>query len=349
MRIAQVAPLFESVPPELYGGTERVVSYLTEELVRAGHDVTLFSTADSKTSARLVPVCPVALFRDPNVRETLPHQVRLMELVFRDPSRFDVIHFHTDYIHFPLVRRHRCATVTTLHGQLHLHDVGALFDEYREIPVVSVSDAQRRPVPVANWRGTVYHGLPRDLFAFHERPDDYLAFVGRMSPEKGVERAIDIARRSGRPLRIAGRIYPGEHEYYLRTLVPLVESAGAAVELGGEIGDAEKNEFLGRASAVLFPIDWPEPFGLVMIEALACGTPVIAWRRGSVPEVLQDGLTGSIVESVDEAVRAVDRIETLDRRACRRVFEERFDAARMARDYIHVYQALHDEAAVGRD
>jgi glycosyltransferase involved in cell wall biosynthesis len=346
MRIAQVAPLFERVPPQLYGGTERVVSYLTEELVRAGHDVTLFSTADSQTRARLVPVCPIGLWRDPDVRETLPHQVRLLELVFRDPSAFDLIHFHTDYIHFPLARRHRCPTVTTLHGELRPHDVGALFDEYRDIPVVSISDAQRLPIPFANWRGTVYHGLPRGLFAFRDQPDGYLAFVGRLSPEKGVERAIEVARRSGRRLKIAGKIYPEEREYYLRTLLPLIESARGSVEIEGEIDDAEKNEFLGRASAVLFPISWREPFGLVMIEALACGTPVIAWRCGSVPEVLEDGLSGFIVESVEAAVQAVDRVDALDRAACREVFERRFDAARMAQAYLGIYEALLAETQI---
>jgi glycosyltransferase involved in cell wall biosynthesis len=340
MRIAQVAPLFERVPPPLYGGTERVVSYLTEELVRMGHEVTLFASGDSETSARLVPACPRALWRDPDVRETLPHQVYLMELVFRDVGRFDVIHFHTDYLHFPLVRRHGCPSVTTLHGMVHPHDLGALLSEYRDVPLVSISDNQRRPIPQADWRATVYHGLPRDLFTFRGEPGTYLVYLGRMSPEKRVDRAIEIARRSGVPLKIAAKVYPEEKAYFEDTLRPLIQSSEPLVEFVGEIGQRERNELLGGARAFLFPIEWPEPFGLVMIEALACGTPVIAWRRGSVPEVLDDGVTGRIVESVEEGVEAVRGIHRLSRAACRRVFEERFDASRMAKDYLDVYRGL---------
>jgi len=340
MRIAQVAPLYESVPPPLYGGSERVVSYLTEELVRLGHEVTLFASGDSETRARLVAACPRALWRDRDVRETLPHHVHLMELVFRDPSRFDVIHFHTDYLHFPLVRRHRCVSVTTLHGMVHPHDLGALFAEYRELPLVSISDNQRTPIPNVNWRGTVYHGLPRDAFTFRGEPGTYLVYLGRMSPEKRVDRAIEIARASGMALKIAAKIYPEERAYFDETLAPLIEGSGPLVEFVGEIGDRERNELLGGAAALLFPIEWPEPFGLVMIEALACGTPVVGWRRGSVPEVLEDGVTGYIVDSVDAAVRAVGRIDRLDRTTCRRVFEERFDAACMARGYLEVYRGL---------
>jgi glycosyltransferase involved in cell wall biosynthesis len=340
MRIAQVAPLNERVPPPLYGGTERVVSYLTEELVRLGHDVTLFASGDSETSARLVAGSPRALWRDKDVRETLPHHVHLMELVFRDLSRFDVVHFHTDYVHYPLVRRHRCRSVTTLHGLVHPHDLGALLEEYRDVPLVSISDNQRSPIPDANWRGTVYHGLPRDAFTFRGERGTYLAYLGRMSPEKRVDRAIETARRSGVPLRIAAKIYPEERAYFDETLTPLIEASGSLVDFVGEIGDRERDELLGGAAALLFPIEWPEPFGLVMIEALACGTPVIAWRRGSVPEVVEDGVTGCIVESVDEAVRAVEGIGGLSRTTCRRVFEERFDASRMARDYLDVYRGL---------
>jgi glycosyltransferase involved in cell wall biosynthesis len=343
MRIAQVAPLFERVPPPLYGGTERVVSYLTEELVRMGHDVTLFASGDSETSARLVPACPRALWRDPDVRETLPHHVHLMELVFRDLSRFDVIHFHTDYLHFPLVRRHRCPSVTTLHGMVHPHDLAALFRDYHDVPLVSISDNQRRPIPDANWRGTVYHGLPRDLFAFRGEPGSYLVYLGRMSPEKRVDRAIEIARRSGVPLKIAAKIYPEERTYFDETLAPLIDATKPLVEFVGEIGHQERNELLGRAAAFLFPIEWPEPFGLVMIEALACGTPVIAWRRGSVPEVLEDGVTGRIVETIEEAVDAVRGIHRLSRATCRSVFEERFDASRMATNYLGVYRSLIGE------
>jgi glycosyltransferase involved in cell wall biosynthesis len=340
MRIAQVAPLNERVPPPMYGGTERVVSYLTEELVRLGHDVTLFASGDSETSARLVAACPQALWRDSDVRETLPHHVRLMELVFSDVSRFDVIHFHSDYLHFPLVRRHKCPSVTTLHGLVHPHDLRALFEEYRDVPLVSISNDQRSPLPAANWVATVHHGLPRDSFAFHGDRGAYLVYLGRMSPEKRVDRAIEVARRSGVPLKIAAKIYPEERQYFSETLAPLIGSSAPVVEFVGEIGNREKEDLLGKASALLFPIEWPEPFGLVMIEALACGTPVIAWRRGSVPEVLNDGVTGYIVGGLDEAVGAVSRIDRLSRWACRSAFEQRFDASRMARDYLDAYRAL---------
>jgi glycosyltransferase involved in cell wall biosynthesis len=343
MRIAQIAPLYESVPPQLYGGTERVVSYLTEELVRLGHEVTLFASGDSRTKARLIPACPRALWRDQNCRETLPHEVRLMEMVFEDVSRFDVLHFHVDYMHFPLLRRHPCASVTTLHGQIHLPDHKPLLQEYAEVPLVSISDAQRRPIPGANWQATVYHGLPRDLFTFRERPGDYLAFLGRISPEKRLDRAIAIACRAKLPLKIAAKIYPSERDYYKQTIEPLLHECRSQVEFIGEVGGRDKDEFLGNARALLFPIDWPEPFGLVMIEAMACGTPVIAYRQGSVPEVMMDGLTGFIVDTEDEAVRAVGRVAELDRQACRRVFEERYDAARMAHDYVEVYRRLSDE------
>lgn len=340
MRIAQVAPLNERVPPPLYGGTERVVSYLTEELVQLGHDVTLFASGDSETRARLVPACPQALWRDPAVRETLPHHVRLMELVFRDVGRFDVIHFHTDYLHFPLVRRHGCASVTTLHGLVHPPDLEALLEEYHDIPLVSISDNQRRPIPGANWRGTVYHGLPRDSFTFRGERGSYLVYVGRMSPEKRVDRAIEIARRSGVPLKIAAKIYPEERHYFDETIAPLIQASGPLVEFIGEIANRDLDELVGKAAAFLFPIEWPEPFGLVMIEALACGTPVIAWRRGSVPEVVEDGVTGYVVDSIDDAVSAVERIDRLSRATCRSVFEQRFDASRMARDYLDVYRGV---------
>lgn len=337
MRIAQVAPLNERVPPLLYGGTERVVSYLTEELARLGHEVTLFASGDSETSAHLIPGCRRALWRDPNIRETLPHHVRRMELVFRDVRNFDLIHFHSDYLHFPLLRRDACPSVTTLHGMVDPFDVGALLAEYPEAPLVSISDHQRLPAPDANWRGTVYHELPRDAFTFRRERGSYLVYLGRMSPEKRLDRAIEIAKRCGIPLKIAAKIYPEERGYFDETLAPLINDAASTVEFIGEIDDRERDELLGNAAAMLFPIEWPEPFGLVMIEALACGTPVIAWRRGSVPEVLEDGVTGFIVESVNEAV---DRLGELDRSTCRRVFEERFDAGRMACDYADVYQRV---------
>jgi glycosyltransferase involved in cell wall biosynthesis len=340
MRIAQVAPLYESVPPSLYGGTERVVSYLTEELVRLGHEVTLFASGDSQTRARLVAACPRALWRDPNCRETLPHHVRLMELVFAEVSRFDLIHFHCDYLHFPLLRRCPCPSVTTLHGRLHPADVKALFAEYGEVPVVSISADQRRPLPGANWQATVYHGLPRNLYTFRERPGDYLTFLGRISPEKRLDRAIAIARRTGMKLKVAAKIYPEERDYYQQTIEPLLHESRSFVEFVGEVGERQKDEFLGNAYALLFPIDWPEPFGLVMIEALACGTPVIAWPNGSVPEVIEGGITGFVVDSVEDAVEAVGRVAWLERSTCRQVYEQRFDAARMARDYVEVYRRL---------
>jgi glycosyltransferase involved in cell wall biosynthesis len=340
MRIAQVAPLDESVPPRLYGGTERVVSYLTEELVRLGHEVTLFASGDSQTSAKLVPACPQALWRDGGCKETLPHHVRLMEMVFADVSRFDVVHFHTDYLHFPLLRRQPCASVTTLHGRLHVPDLGALFGEYAEVPLVSISDDQRRPLPRANWQATVYHGLPRDLHTFREGKGKYLAFLGRTSPEKRLDRAISIARAAGMPLKVAAKVYPEERAYFERTIEPLLRESRSFVEFLGEVGGRAKDEFLGNAQALLFPIDWPEPFGLVMIEALACGTPVIGWRCGSVPEVVADGVTGFVVDDVEQAVDAVRRVQWLSPRDCRRVFEERFDASRMAQQYLEVYRRL---------
>lgn len=340
MRIAQVAPLFESVPPQLYGGTERVVSYLTEELVRLGHEVTLFASGDSQTQARLIPACPRALWRDPGCRETLPQHVRLMELVFADVSRFDLIQFHCDYIQFPLLRRCRCPNVTTLHGRLYAPDLQGLLEEFSETPLISISNDQRRPFPEANWQATVYHGLPQDLYSFQERADGYLAFIGRISPEKRLDRAIEIARRAGHTLRIAAKTCPEDRDYYQAKIQPLLEESRSFVEFIGEVGGQDKEEFLGRADALLFPIDWAEPFGLVMIEAMACGTPVIAWRRGSVPEVIEDGRTGFVVDGMEQAVEAVQRVGRLDRKACREAFEERFTAARMAQDYLEVYRRL---------
>jgi glycosyltransferase involved in cell wall biosynthesis len=342
MRIAQVAPLFESVPPKMYGGTERVVSYLTEELVTQGHEVTLFASGDSETSARLVPGCPRALWQEPECRETLPHHVGLVERVAREAHRFDVIHFHLDFVHFPAIGRLPCPTVTTLHGRLHAPDHQALFEAYPEVPLVSISDDQRRPVPGANWRATVYHGLPPGLHTFRESRGTYLAFLGRVSPEKGLDKAVEIARRAGLPLRVAAKIYPEERAYYEREIVPLL-AASPWVEFVGEVGGRAKDDFLGGAYAVLFPIDWAEPFGLVMIEAMACGTPVVAFRRGSVPEVMVDGVTGFVVDDVAGAVEAVGRVAGLSRRACRRAFVERYDAARMARDYLAVYRGLVDD------
>jgi glycosyltransferase involved in cell wall biosynthesis len=340
MRIAQVAPLFESVPPRLYGGTERVVSYLTEELVRRGHDVTLFASGDSVTGATLVPGCERALWRDPECRETLPHYVRLMELVFREVRHFDVIHFHCDYVHFPLLRYHRTPTVTTLHGMVRRHDLKPLFQAYPEVPLVSISDDQRGPIPWANWQATVYHGLPTELHTFRADPENYLLFIGRISPEKRLDRAIEIARRSGRKLKVAAKIYDEDRGYYQSVIEPRLRASQSFVEFVGEVGGKDKDELIGNAYALLFPIDWPEPFGLVMIEALACGTPVIAWRNGSVPEIIEEGRTGFIVDNIDDAVRAVGNAGHLSRIACRASFVDRFDAACMASNYEKVYQRL---------
>ncbi len=342
MRIAQVAPLFETVPPELYGGTERVVSYLTEELVAQGHEVTLFASGDSKTSARLVAGSTRALWRTEGCRDALPHHARLVELVAREAERFDIIHFHLDYLHFPVVDRLPCATVTTLHGRLRPVDDAPFFETYAHVPLVSISDNQRRPIPGAGWQATVYHGMPIATHTFRASNGSYLAFLGRTSPEKGLDKAIEIARRTGMPLKVAARIYPEEREDFETRIQPLFQ-ASPRVEFVGEVGGAAKDVFLGNAHAVLFPIEWAEPFGLVMIEAMACGTPVVAFRRGSVPEVMVDGLTGFVVDNVEEAACAVLDVPRLDRRECRRLFEERFSSARMARDYLRVYRRLIHE------
>ena len=335
MRIAQVAPLSFSVPPKLYGGIERVVSYLTEELVTEGHEVTLFASEGSETSAKLVAVCPE--WQVDTHEDRLPYYNRMMELVFADVSRFDVIHFHTENIQLPWLQRYPRPNVTTLHAEVGPH-MKPLIDEYNP-GLVSISNNQRLPFPEANWQATVYHGLPRDLYTFRERPGDYLAFIGRASPTKRLDRAIAIARQAGMKLRVACKIYPGD-DHYQQDIEPQLEQARDLVEFVGQVGGREKDEFLGQARALLFPIDWPEPFGLVMIESLACGTPVIAWRNGSVPEVIDDGSTGFIVESLEEAVWAVDQISGLSRQTCRQVFEDRFDAARMTREYVEIYRRL---------
>lgn len=345
MRIAQVAPLFESVPPTLYGGTERVVSWLTEELVRQGHDVTLFASGDSETSARLVKGCPRALWRDPNCRETTPHHVRLVELVAGEAHRFDVIHFHLDDVHLPTVGRLPCPAITTLHGRLNPHDQGPLFQAFPLARLVSISDDQRGPIPDANWAGTVYHGMPRELHTYRRGPGSCLAFLGRLSPEKGIEAAVEIAGRAGLPLRVAAKIYPEERSYFENVVDPLFR-ASPWVEFVGEVGGRTKDDFLGNAHALLFPIAWDEPFGLVMIEAMACGTPVVAFRRGSVPEIVGQGTTGFIVDDVDSAVEAVGQVRWLARIECRRVFERRFDAARMARDYLEIYRMVAADARI---
>lgn len=338
MRIAQVAPLYESVPPKYYGGTERVVSYLTEELHRQGHEVTLFASGDSVTSARLVAVCRRSLRLDKHCVDQMAHHVLLLERVFKHADEFDIVHFHIDYLHFPFSRRQGLTHVTTLHGRLDIPDLEPLYREFPEMPVVSISNAQREPLPWLNWQATVYHGLPEDLYRFRPEPGKYFAFLGRISPEKRVDRAIEIAKQIGMPLKIAAKVDQVDNDYFQAVVAPLLRDP--LVEYVGEIGDGEKDEFLGNAYALLFPIDWPEPFGLVMIEALACGTPIIAYRRGSVPEVIEEGKTGFIVTTLEGAIEAARRIPELSRKYCREVFLQRFTARRMAEDYLKVYERL---------
>lgn len=338
MRIAQVAPLYESVPPRLYGGTERVVSYLTEALVADGHEVTLFASGDSQTMAKLVPACERALRLDEACIDGLAHHVLLLEDVAAKATDFDVIHFHIDYHHFPLSRRCTYPHLTTLHGRLDIADLVPIYRRFRDMPLISISNAQRVPLPWVNWQDTVYHGLPEDLFEFHPAPGEYLAFLGRISPEKRVDRAIRIAREVGLPLKIAAKIDRVDREYFNEAIRPLLDDP--LIEYIGEIGDSEKSAFLGNAAALMFPIDWPEPFGLSMIEALACGTPVVAYNHGSVPEILAHGKTGFIVGSLGEAIECTKRIYEIDRRECRATFERRFTASRMARDYVRIYESL---------
>jgi glycosyltransferase involved in cell wall biosynthesis len=342
LRIAQVAPLYERVPPSLYGGTERVVSYLTEELVRQGHDVTLFASGDSITRARLVSVWDRALRLDDRRPEGTSLHMLMVEQVFKRAAMFDVVHFHIDAMQLPLARRHTMPSVMTMHGRLDLPGLAELYEEFRDLPLISISDAQRQPLAHANWHATVYHGLPPAMFAPSYQPGTYLAFVGRISPEKRVDRAIEIARRSGVPLRIAAKVDPVDRSYYEEEIEPLID--GRFIEYIGEVGDRDKAEFLRGALALLFPIDWPEPFGLAMIEAFACGTPVIAFRRGSVPEVVDDGVSGCIVQDVDAAVAAVERMPAWDRHGCRAMFERRFTVQRMARDYCGTYERLRRRA-----
>jgi glycosyltransferase involved in cell wall biosynthesis len=338
MRIAQVAPLYESVPPKYYGGTERVVSYLTEELVRQGHDVTLFASGDSVTRARLIAACRRSLRLDKHCVDRLAHQILMLEHVFQRADEFDIIHFHVDYLHFPLSRRQPITHVTTLHGRLDIPDLAPLYQEFRDMPVISISNGQREPLAWANWQATVYHGVPADMYRFRAESGGYLAFLGRISPEKRADRAIEIAKRVQIPLKVAAKVDRVDKEYFESVVEPLLRHP--LVEFVGEIGDGEKDEFLGNAYALLFPIDWPEPFGLVMIEAMACGTPVIAYRGGAVSEVMEQGHTGFIVKGLEDAVEAVLRIGELSRKRCREVFEQRFTATRMAHDYVQVYKRL---------
>jgi glycosyltransferase involved in cell wall biosynthesis len=338
MRIAQVAPLYESVPPKYYGGTERVVSYLTEELVRQGHEVTLFASGDSETRAHLVACSRRSLRLDKHCQDQMAHHIVMLERVFQRVAEFDVVHFHVDYLHFPLSRRQAIAQVTTLHGRLDIPDLVPLYHCFPEMPIISISNAQREPLSWANWQGTVYHGLPADLYRFRPEAGEYFAFLGRISPEKRVDRAVEIARRLGRPLRIAAKVDRVDREYFQSVVEPLLRDP--LIDFVGEIGEGEKDEFLGNAYALLFPIDWPEPFGLVMIEAMACGTPVIAYANGAVPEIMEPGHTGFIVEELADAVEAARRIPELSRARCREVFDTRFTAERMARDYVGIYERI---------
>jgi glycosyltransferase involved in cell wall biosynthesis len=337
-----VAPLYESVPPKLYGGTERVVSTLANELVELGHDVTLFASGDSVTKAKLVPITPKSFRLDPNCVDQLAPHILMVEKVYQDTNRFDLIHFHIVHLQLPYIRRHTIPALSTFHGRLDIPDLVPLYREFQEIPFSSISNSQREPLPWLNWQGTVYHGLKKDAFEFHPEHRGYLAFLGRISPEKGVEDAVEIAKRTGMQLKIAAKISEVDKKYFEEQIKHLFDDP--IVEYNGEIDEVEKHAFLGNAFATLFPIAWPEPFGLVMIESMACGTPVIAFRRGSVSEVMVEGHSGHIVTNVEDAVQAVKKLESFDRRNCRRVFEERFLSTRMTRDYVKIYERLIDHA-----
>jgi glycosyltransferase involved in cell wall biosynthesis len=341
MRIAQVAPLYESVPPKLYGGTERVVSYLTEELVRQGHNVTLFASGDSKTSARLVPGCDTALRLCDQCVDPLAHHIAMIEEVYSEKNRFDLIHFHVDYLHFPYTRREEARSVTTLHGRLDIPDLPAVYRSYPEMPVISISDAQRAPLPWLNWQATVHHGLPYKWYSPARKVENYLAFLGRISPEKNPVEAIHIAKMAGMKLKIAAKVDRADREYFEDCVRPLLTDP--LVEFIGEIATHQAPEFLGRAAALLFPINWPEPFGLVTIESMACGTPVIAYPYGSVPELVDHGVTGFVVSNASEAADAVCNLSEIDRRACYERFLQRFGADRMANDYVAIYRRLLED------
>ena len=340
MKIAQVAPLAESCPPRLYGGSERVVAALTDELVAQGHEVTLFASGDSKTAATLVRCSDMALRLNPVVRDHLPYHMIMLDEVRRRADEFDVLHFHIDVLHFPLIRPFADRTVTTLHGRLDLPDLRPFYAAFPEIPLVSISHDQRRPMPRGvNWAGNVYHGVDSGHFPFVREPDGYLVFLGRISPEKRPDRAIEIALRAGLPLKIAAKVDKVDQLYWEDVIAPMI-AAHPSIEYLGEVNEYEKAELLGNALALLFPIDWPEPFGLVMIEAMACGTPVVATRCGSVPEILEDGVTGFIIDDVAQAASAICRIRGLDRQAVRARFDQRFAVQRMTSDYLDIYAAL---------
>jgi glycosyltransferase involved in cell wall biosynthesis len=351
MKIAQIAPLAESVPPKLYGGTERIVSYLTEELIRLGHDVTLFASGDSQTAARLHSVIPTALRLTPSIKDPTACVALQLEALRRHAEEFDVIHLHTDCLALPLVRALGLRNVvTTLHGRLDLPEYRPFFEEFDDAPLVSISDNQRRPLPHLNWLGTIHHGLPMNVCRFHPSPETgdegYVAFLGRFSPEKRPDRAIEIARRAGVRIRMAAKVDDADRKYFHEHIEPLLSQPH--VDYVGEICEREKCDFLGNARALLFPIDWPEPFGLVMIEAMSCGTPCVAWREGSVPEIIQEGANGHIVDSIDAAAAAVRNIAHLDRRAVRASFERRFSVERMTREYLDLYRRLGARQSGGR-
>lgn len=338
MKIAQVAPLFESVPPKYYGGTERIVSYLTEELVKMGHEVSLYASGDSVTKSRLRPMSNRALRLDKHSIDPVADHVLLTERVFQDSEQYDIIHSHIDYLPFPLYRRMKTPHVTTLHGRLDIPNLHNLYREFDDTPLVSISNYQRLPLSWANWAGTAYHGLPDDLYHYEESQGDYLAFIGRISPEKRVDFAIEIAKKANMPLKIAAKVDKVDKDYFENLIRPLLDHP--LIEYIGEIGEAQKNKFFADAYALLFPIDWPEPFGLVMIEAMACGTPIIARLQGAVPEVMEQGITGYVVKEIEGALQAIKDVPKLSRKRCREVFEEKFTAKRMADNYLKIYDNL---------
>ena len=340
MKIAQIAPLYESVPPHAYGGTERVVSYLVEALVRQGHQVTLFASGDSVTRAKLIPACARSLRLSADCADPLTVHAILLDQVFSRSAEFDILHFHTDYLHFPFSRYTALPNVTTMHGRLDLPDLQLLYQHFHDVPLISISDAQRSPLKYVNWVGNVYHGLPAKLHSLRKGTGDYLAFLGRIAPEKRLDRAIRIAAQAGMQLKIAAKVDKVDRAYFVSEIKPLLGRPG--IEYVGEITEKEKGDFLGNALAYLFPIDWPEPFGLTMIEAMACGTPTIAFRRGSVPEIIEPGVSGFIVDTEDEAVSAIECCKNFDRRLCRKAFLRRFTAERMAEEYLAIYQKLFD-------
>lgn len=343
MRIAQVAPLMESVPPRLYGGTERIVAYLSDELVRLGHQVTLFASGDSVTRAHLVPCARTALRLDQNVRDPIPYYMLMLDRVRDRVDEFDILHFHIDQFHFPLFRPLADRTLTTLHGRQDLPDLKPLYVGFSEMPLVSISNAQRKPIINSNFIDTIHHGLPMDLYRPVSQPrGGYVAFIGRISPEKRADRAIEIARALGLPIKLAAKVDKADESYFREAIAPLLDQPG--IDFIGEISERDKNDFLGQARALLFPIDWPEPFGLAMIEAMACGTPVLAFRHGSVPEIVDPGVTGAIVDTMDEALQAMPQVLAMDRGTVRRQFERRFSATRMAKNYLRTYRSLVDRS-----